>query len=97
MKEFMVELTTVIPEGIDPAEVDRRRAAEAVRAGELAEQGRLFRLWRPVGEVRSVGIWRADDESDLRSNVLGSLPLSPWMTAVVTPLQPHPNDPGPTG
>ncbi|MFC9057588.1 muconolactone Delta-isomerase family protein [Streptomyces sp. NPDC057074] len=97
MREFMVELTTVIPEGTDPAEVDRRRAAEAVRAAELAEQGRLFRLWRPVGELRSVGIWRADDESDLRSNVLGSLPLSPWMTAVVTPLQPHPNDPGPTG
>lgn len=69
MREFMVELTTAVPEGTDPAEVDRRRAAEAVRAGELAEQGRLFRLRRPVGEVRSVGIWRADDESDLRSNV----------------------------
>ncbi|MEW2450468.1 muconolactone Delta-isomerase family protein [Streptomyces parvulus] len=97
MNEFLVELTTAIPEGTDPAEVDRRRAAEAVRARELAGQGRLFRLWRPVGERRSVGVWRADDESDLRSNVLGSLPLWPWMTAVVTPLQPHPNDPGPTG
>ncbi|MGW4927078.1 muconolactone Delta-isomerase family protein [Streptomyces parvulus] len=97
MDEFLVELTTAIPEGTDPAEVDRRRAAETVRAGELAEQGRLFRLWRPVGETRSVGVWRADDESDLWSNVLGSLPLWPWMTAEVTPLRPHPNDPGPTG
>ncbi|WP_209439617.1 muconolactone Delta-isomerase family protein [Streptomyces flaveolus] len=71
MKEFLVVLTTTVPEGTDPAEVDRRRAAEAVRAGELAATGHLFRLWRPVGELRSVGVWRADDEADLRENVLG--------------------------
>ncbi len=94
VKEFLVELTTVVPEGTDPAEVDRRRAAEAVRAKELAAQGRLFRLWRPVGELRSIGVWLADDEVELRVKVLGSLPLWPWMTAVVTPLQSHPNDPG---
>ncbi len=94
VKEFLVELTTVVPEGTDPAEVDRRRAAEAVRAKELTAQGRLFRLWRPVGELRSIGVWLADDEAELRAKVLGSLPLWPWMTAVVTPLQSHPNDPG---
>ncbi|MFE0514247.1 muconolactone Delta-isomerase family protein [Streptomyces sp. NPDC058964] len=96
MKEFLVELTTTVPEGTDQAEVDRIRAAEAVRAGELAAQGHLFRLWRPVGELRSIGVWRADDETELRVKVLGSLPLWPWMTAVVTPLQQHPNDPGHT-
>lgn len=94
MKEFLVELTTTVPEGTDQAEVDRIRAAEAVRAGELAAQGHLFRLWRPVGELRSIGVWRAEDETELREKVLGSLPLWPWMTAVVTPLQSHPNDPG---
>ncbi|GGT03414.1 hypothetical protein GCM10010254_24680 [Streptomyces chromofuscus] len=83
-----------MPEGTDPTEVDRRRAAEAVRAKELAGQGRLFRLWRPVGELRSIGVWRAADEAELREEVLGSLPLWPWMTAVITPLQSHPNDPG---
>ncbi|MFJ9589047.1 muconolactone Delta-isomerase family protein [Streptomyces acidicola] len=97
MKEFLVELTTTVPEGIDPAEVDRRRAAEAVRAKELASAGHLVRLWRPVGELRSIGVWRADDETDLRERVLGTLPLWPWMTAAVTALGPHPNDPGPTG
>ncbi|MFS4092089.1 muconolactone Delta-isomerase family protein [Streptomyces sp. AF1A] len=94
MKEFLVELTTTVPEGTEQAEVDRIRAAEAVRAGELAAQGRLVRLWRPVGELRSIGVWCADDETELREEVLGSLPLWPWMTAVVTPLQRHPNDPG---
>jgi muconolactone D-isomerase len=94
MNEFLVEITTVVPEGTPDEEVDRRRAAEAVRARELAAAGQLVRLWRPVGERRSVGIWRAADEEELRATVLGSLPLWPWMTAVVTALEPHPNDPG---
>lgn len=95
MQEFLVEITTAIPEGTAEEEVARRRAAEAVRARELAAAGRLARLWRPVGERRSIGVWRAADEAELRAEVLGSLPLWPWMTAVVTPLEPHPNDPGP--
>ncbi|MGW7694326.1 muconolactone Delta-isomerase family protein [Streptomyces asiaticus] len=94
MKEFLVELTTTVPEGTDPAEVDRRRAAEAVRARELTAAGHLARLWRPVGELRSIGLWRAADEAELHEKVLGTLPLWPWMTAVVTAVQPHPNDPG---
>jgi muconolactone D-isomerase len=96
MKEFLVVLTTTVPEGTDPEEVTRRRAAEAVRARELAATGHLGRLWRPVGELRSIGLWRADDETDLRENVLGTLPLWPWMTAEITALQAHPNDPGTT-
>ncbi|MFF0473559.1 muconolactone Delta-isomerase family protein [Streptomyces sp. NPDC004284] len=59
MREFLVEITTAVPEGTSQEEVDRRRAAEAVRAGELAESGRLARLWRPVGELRGIGVWRA--------------------------------------
>ncbi|MCQ8187567.1 muconolactone Delta-isomerase family protein [Streptomyces rugosispiralis] len=97
MKEFLVELTTTVPEGTDPSEVDGRRAAEAVRAGELAANGHLVRLWRPVGEVRSIGVWRAADEAELHEKVLGTLPLRPWMTVMVTPLEAHPNDPGSTG
>ena len=91
MQEFLVEITTTVPEGTDPAEVDRRRAAEAVRAGELA------RLWRPVGELRSIGLWLAADEAELYEKVLGTLPLRPWMTLVVTAVEPHPNDPGRPG
>ncbi|MEU1628477.1 muconolactone Delta-isomerase family protein [Streptomyces sp. NPDC020096] len=94
MNEFLVEITTTIPEGTEEAEVARRRAAEAVRAAELAATGHLFRLWRPVGELRSLGIWRAADEADLHEKVLGTLPLRPWMSLKVTALQSHPNDPG---
>ena len=97
MREFLVEITTNIPEGTEQAEVDRRRAAEAVRSAELAATGHLFRLWRPVGELRSIGVWCADDEAELHEKVLGTLPLRPWMTVRVTPLTPHPNDPGRAG
>lgn len=94
MREFLVEITTTVPEGTDPAEVQRRRAAEAVRSRELAATGNLARLWRPVGELRSVGVWRAADEDELHEKVLGTLPLRPWMSVSVTALEPHPNDPG---
>jgi muconolactone D-isomerase len=94
LREFLVEITTTIPEGTDPSQVDARRAAEALRARELASAGHLVRLWRPVGELRSIGVWRADDEADLHANVLATLPLRPWMSVAVTPLRPHPNDPG---
>jgi muconolactone D-isomerase len=96
MREFLVEITTTVPDGTDPAEVDRRRAAEAVRARELAATGNLVRLWRPVGAQRSLGLWRASDETDLHANVLGTLPLRAWMSFTVTAVQPHPNDPGAT-
>ncbi|GAA3775303.1 muconolactone Delta-isomerase family protein [Streptomyces chiangmaiensis] len=96
MREFLVEITTTVPEGTSQEEVDRRRAAEAVRAGELAAAGHLVRLWRHVGQLRSHGVWRAADEDELHEKVLGTLPLRPWMTLHVTALESHPNDPGRT-
>ncbi|WP_424806610.1 muconolactone Delta-isomerase family protein [Rhodococcus sp. 27YEA15] len=94
MQEFLVYITTTVPDDTDQSEVDRRRSAEAVRAKELAATGQLARLWRPAGEVRSIGVWRAENEDDLHTHVLGSLPLRPWMSIAVTALEPHPNDPG---
>ena len=93
MKEFIVEIVTTIPDGTSQGEVDERRAAEAIRAKELAATGNLVRLWRPVGELRSIGVWCAEDEADLHEHVLGTLPLRPWMSLTVTAVQPHPNDP----
>jgi muconolactone D-isomerase len=94
MTEFLVEITTTVPEGTSADEVERRKEGEAARAKELAAEGKLVRLWRPVGELRSIGIWRAADETELREKVLGTLPLRAWMTIRVTTLDPHPNDPG---
>jgi hypothetical protein len=40
-----------------------------------------------VGELRSIGVRRAADEEELHAKVLGTLPLRPWMTLTVTPLE----------
>ena len=93
--EFLTDMVTTVPEGTGPAKVDELRAAEAMRAAELANAGHLVRLWRPPlgpGEWRSIGLFRAADETELRQ-VLDSLPLHIWMKVTITPLTPHPNDP----
>ena len=93
--EYLADLVTTVPEGTSPANVDELRAAEAVRAADLAKAGHLVRLWRPPlgpGEWRSIGLFRAADETELH-RILASLPLHKWMTVTITPLTPHPNDP----
>ncbi len=93
--EYLVTMTTHVPDGTSAEAVDAIRAREAARARELAEQGHLLRLWRPPlqpGEWRTLGLFAADD-SDQLEQVLASMPLRIWRTDEVTPLQPHPNDP----
>ena len=93
--EFLTDMVTTVPEGTSQAKIDELRTSEAVRAAELAKAGHLIRHWRPPlgpGEWRSVGLFRAADETELR-NILASLPLHIWMKVTVTPLTPHPNDP----
>lgn len=95
VSEFLTTLTITVPSGTDDAEVDDRRAREAVRTAELAGQGRLLRLWKPPnahGVWRTLGLWGADDQNDLMS-ILQLLPLYDWMTVDATALSVHPSDP----
>jgi muconolactone delta-isomerase len=94
--EYLVTMTTHVPQGTLEQAVDDVRSREAARSRELASQGHLLRLWRPPlepGEWRSFGLFAADDAGQLE-NVLASMPLRVWRTDVVTPLSSHPNDPG---
>jgi muconolactone delta-isomerase len=93
--EFLVTMTTRIPDGTAPEAVDEVRAREAAHSGELAEQGSLLRLWRPPlqpGEWRTLGLFAADDDYELEE-VLASMPLRVWRTDEATTLIAHPNDP----
>jgi muconolactone delta-isomerase len=93
--EYLTDMVTKVPEGTNSTKVDELRSAEAVRASDLAKAGHLVRLWRPPlgpGEWRSIGLFRAADEAELRE-ILASLPLHIWMQVTITPLNPHPNDP----
>ena len=95
--EYLVTMTTHVPDGTSEAAVSDVRAREAVRSRELAAQGHLLRLWRPPlqpGEWRTLGLFAAGDGGQLEK-VLASMPLRVWRTDEVTLLSPHRNDPGP--
>jgi muconolactone delta-isomerase len=94
--EYLVTMTTHVPDGTPEAEVSQVRAREAAHSSELAAQGHLLRLFRPPlepGEWRTLGLFAAAD-TDRLEEVLASMPLRVWRTDQVTPLSPHPNDPG---
>jgi muconolactone delta-isomerase len=93
--EYLVSMTTHVPDASPQEAVQDIRAREAVRSRELAAQGHLLRLWRPPlqpGEWRTLGLFAAADGYRLEE-VLASMPLRVWRTDAVTPLSPHPNDP----
>src|SRR3954447_22650366 len=96
--EYLVNMTTHVPDGTPEQAVDDIRAREAAHSRELAAEGHLLRLWRPPlqpGEWRSPGLFAAADRGQLEG-ILASMPLGVWRAAEVTPLAPHPNDPAPT-
>jgi muconolactone delta-isomerase len=95
--EYLVTMTTHVPEGTTDAAVEDMRTREAAHSRELAALGHLLRLWRPPlqpGEWRTLGLFEAADRTELES-VLLSMPLRVWRSDDVAPLSPHPNDPGP--
>jgi muconolactone D-isomerase len=93
--EFLVTMTTHVPDGTPAEAVDEVRAREAAQSRELAKQCHLLRLWRPPlqpGEWRTLGLFAAADERELEE-VLASMPLRIWRSDEVMPLTAHPNDP----
>jgi muconolactone delta-isomerase len=93
--EYLVVMTTRVPDGTSAEAVDDMRAREAAHSRELAFEGHLLRLWRPPlqpGEWRSLGLFAASDGEELE-RVLASMPLRVWRSDEVTPLSRHPNDP----
>ncbi|MFD3400014.1 muconolactone Delta-isomerase family protein [Kribbella sp. NPDC058693] len=93
--QFLVTMTTQVPEGVTEAEVDEVRGREAAHSRELAAAGQLLRLWRPPlepGEWRTFGLFEAEDAEQLEE-VLASMPLRIWRHDDVMPLTAHPNDP----
>jgi muconolactone D-isomerase len=94
--DYLVDMVTTVPAGTTDQAVADMRTREAARSRELAAQGHLLRLWRPPlapGEWRTWGLFRADSEDHLHE-VLSSMPLHIWRQDTITPLSPHPSDPG---
>ena len=80
--EYLVTMTTHVPDGTSDQAVDDVWAREAARSRELAAAGHLLRLWRPPlrpGEWRSLGLFAAADGGQLEE-VLASMPQRVWRT-----------------
>jgi muconolactone delta-isomerase len=95
--EYLVTMTTHVPDGTPEQAIQDVRTREAAHSRELAAEGHLLRLWRPPlqpGEWRTLGLFAAGD-GDRLEDVLASMPLRVWRTDEVTPLSPHPSDPAP--
>ena len=78
--EYLVTMTTHVPEGVPDEDVQQVRAREAGRSRELAAQQHLLRLWRPPlgpGEWRTLGLFAAASDQGLEK-VLASMPLRVW-------------------
>src|SRR5690349_9315320 len=84
--EYLVSMTTRVPDGTPEEAVQDIRAREAAHSRELAAQGHLLRLWRPPlqpGEWRTLGLFAAAG-GDRLEEVLASMPLRVWRTDEVT-------------
>ena len=67
--EYLVTMTTHVPEGTSEAAVRGMRTRAAAR--ELAAQGYLLRLWRPPLQMRgwrTIGLFAAAGSTDLEQS-----------------------------
>jgi muconolactone delta-isomerase len=93
--EYLVTMTTHVPDGTSEEAVADVRAREAAHTHKLAAQGHILRLWRPPlapGEWRTLGLFAAANRGELEQT-LASMPLRVWRSDEVTELAHHPNDP----
>src|SRR4051794_31784214 len=90
--EFLTTFLLRIPPAASPDTVAALAAGEATRARQLAEEGRLLRLWTLPGDGGNLGHWQAPDRDRMRAT-LQSLPMAGWLSVRTVPLARHPGDP----
>jgi len=77
--EYLVTMTTHVPDGTPDQAVADVRAREAARSSERAAQGHLRRLWRPPlrpGEWRTLGLFAAADDGELARHPSDPVPAT---------------------
>jgi muconolactone D-isomerase len=89
--KFLVRIDVSLPSSLAASEREQLLAAELERGRALKDGGSIVGIWRVPGALRNVGIWEADDATELHA-LIASLPLFPYLDAEVTALAQHPID-----
>jgi muconolactone D-isomerase len=89
VQEYLVRIQVALPADMPAGRSAELAAAERERGVQLRSQGAIQRIWRLPGQTANVGVWAAGSASELHE-LIGSLPLHPWMSVEVTALAVHP-------
>ena len=87
---FKVEMKVNIPHVMPADVVADIKAREKAYAQDLQEKGKWRHLWRVAGSYANVSICDVEDNSELQ-DLVGNLPLFPYMEITVAPLCRHPS------
>lgn len=87
---YHVRMDVRPPHGLNPAEFDRLKAEERVRAQDLQRAGTWVHLWRIAGQYSNISVFDVADHDQLHT-LLSTLPLFPFMQIEVLPLARHPS------
>lgn len=87
---YHVRMDVNIPLDFDPQEAEAIKAKEKAYAQELQRQGKWRHLWRISGQYANISIFDVQSNEELH-NLLMGLPLYPFMTIEIMPLNRHPS------
>ena len=90
--EFLARIEQQISPDMDQERLAAVKAAEKIRGQELADAGKMRRIWRLPGR-RAVMVLYDVESTDELHDIISSLPLFPWMDVTITPLSAHALDP----
>ncbi|MBS1889222.1 MAG: muconolactone Delta-isomerase family protein [Actinobacteria bacterium] len=87
--EFLVQIDVSMPMELPEEERADLLSRERALGRAYLRDGQIKHVWRVPGGLRNIGVWEAEDATDLHE-ALAALPLFPWMRIEVTPLARHP-------
>lgn len=88
MAEYLVRIEVIRPVGVDDEGWQQIVDAERVVGLDYIRRGVIRRIWRIPGTTANVGVWSAEDASELDQNLRG-LPAFAHMSIAVEALALH--------
>lgn len=87
---FHVRMDVCLPKDMPSETADKIKAEEKAYFQTLQKSGKWRHIWRIVGQYSNISIFDVESNEELHQ-LLGSLPLFPYMRIEVMPLCRHPS------